>query len=322
MKVLSLLMLLMLSLAPSVSAWQETQEDPLYSITSSVKNLGVNEVILDSYFRDGKGEFFHETVVGKEGSAVYESHLFADVRILHSLQEDSPVLEPGVRVMFHGEDMVSAFGWYGAQDKPMFEIFYGPRVDNLLENNGEGDYHLLDRAGLKMIESDGIVATIEDRLGLPLAKRMGVTVDIKIHHRGKEAAKKVKHLRCIETVVQLGPDEQEKRYTFFGNEYGPNMKIFEWTVNNKTKLSWIDGSAGLGFFMFQDLDSDGVFETLELQVKDGDQLVELFDVSDPWNIQLVSKDSELFKAAEKSYARADKIMKGAGDLRPSNLEYE
>ena len=295
---------------------QEVETGQLYKIESKEQETARGGSLVDkTYLRNGKWQMRRSTGFTSSGKQYVKSWQFASVRF------GKPFLgktfeSNASRMLF--EEGTSVFGWYGEKDKSVFDTFYSDGGNNLLVRNESGGYDLLNQAGLDMVKAKGIVATIENRIGQPLAKKKGILVSQKFYVRGEEPD--LPQLSCHEVVVELGPDEQEKRYTFFGSEFGVPLKILEWTVNSKSKLSWIDCETGRGGFMFQDSDGDGVYETLELsikderKVKDGEQHVEIFDVSDPWNLKQVPLDSDLFKDANASLKRANGIRQGAQKL--------
>lgn len=160
-----------------------------------------------------------------------------------------------------------------------------------MTNYRGGAHRRLDASGLKKLESNGPIVVLEKILGSPLAHKKGMTYGGKTHLRDYQ-------LRCVEQWLVIGGSggelEKEKRYTFYGNFEGVHCEFFKWSLNNKSKLSWMDSEAGMGAFTFYDRDADGQYERLECHVHHGEQLVEVFDISDPWNIKF-SSDEELLE---------------------------
>ena len=305
-----------LAIATGISEAQEAETGQIYTIQGKEQETAQGgSLVTKTYLRNGKWQMLRNTGFTSLGKERVKSWQFASVHFTKPFL--GKTFESNAsRMLF--EEGTSVFGWYGKKDKSVFDTFYSDGGNNLLVRNEAGGYDLLNQAGLDTVKAKGIVAAIEKRIGQPLAKKKGILVSQKYYVRGEEPDLPL--LRCHEVVVELGPDEQEKRYTFFGSEFGVPLKILEWTVNSKSKLSWIDCETGRGGFMFQDSDGDGVYETLELavenerKVKPGEQHVEIFDVADPWNIKLVPLDSDLFKDANASLKRANGIRQGTQEL--------
>ena len=311
-----LLFVLALALTTGRLSAQEVSSDQPYTIqTTETETSKGGTIFTKTYFRNGKRDLTYSSSVTSSGQERVKSWGFSSLNIMRKLATSDGESDLN-RMLF--ERGFSVFGWYGQKDKSMFDTIYsaasvraysGDRkniheVDNLLVRNKLGDYRLLDQASLDTVKAKGIIATIENRIGQPLVRKQGIVVSQKFYGRDRDAPP----AHCHEIVVDLGPDGEEKRYTFFGSELGFNFKILEWTVNSKSKFSWINSETGFGSFMFQDGDGDGVYETLELVIDDKEN-VEIFDVSDPWDISLVPLDSDLFKDANESKARADAIRK-------------
>ena len=319
-----LLFVLALALTTGRLSAQEVSSDQPYTIqTTETETSKGGTIFTKTYHLNGKSCLIRTSTVTETGEEVAQGLVLSPLRISKKLASGGEESDRTVLIIERG---LSAFGWYGEKDKSVFDTIYvspvanainapGGKVNetsNLLVLNKSGEYCLLDKAGLDMVKANGIIATIESRMGEQLAKKKGIVVREKLYLRDETL------VRCQEVVVELGPDEQEKRYTFFGSELGSNFKILEWTVNSKSKLSWIDCETGFGGFSFQDNDGDGVYETLELVIDDKGN-VEIFDVSDPWNISLVPLDSDLFKDANESKARADAIRKAGQEFMDQGL---
>jgi len=322
----TLLFVLALALTTGRLSAQEVNSDQPYTIqTTETETSKGGTIFTKTYFRNGKRDLTYSSSVTSSGQERVKSWGFSSLSIMRKLATSDGESDLN-RMLF--ERGFSVFGWYGQKDKSMFDTIYsaasvraysGDRkniheVDNLLVRNKLGDYRLLDQASLDMVKAKGIIATIENRIGQPLVRKQGIVVSQKFYGRDRGAPP----AHCHEIVVDLGPDGEEKRYTFFGSELGFNFKILEWTVNSKSKFSWINSETGFGSFMFQDGDGDGVYETLELVIDDKEN-VEIFDVSDPWDISLVPLDSDLFKDANESKARADLIRKAMQELGDQGL---
>jgi len=260
---------------------------PLYSIDEETENVGNGKILITKTHSRLKKRVLVDWVKLKGKVQLASSFHFGQATVI-AMHEDSPLLPRGSHVTLNPG--MSAFGWYGDKKKDMFLAFFSPEIRNLLTNHKGNTYSLLGAEQIEDLDAKGPVFVLEEILGLPLAHKKGITYGGKGHLRGKQ-------LRCREQWLVVGGDDgelqKEKRYTFYGNFEGVRGELFKWSLNETTKLSWIDSEAGIGTFAFHDRDSDGQYETLECDVYDGEQIVEIFDVSDPWNIKYASKEKLL-----------------------------
>lgn len=258
-------------------------ESPLYAIEEESQPLGDDTVLVRKVYSKSNQRILVESVKVKAEKEMTRSLRFGPATVF-TTNEDSPLLRRGTHVIMGSG--ISVFGWLGKDSKSMFETFFSPSIKNLLSSHSNGALKLLEQEEIKHLESQGPIVALEKILGLPLTHKKGMTTSVKPLVRGNQ-------LRCLEQcLVVNGADgklQKEKRYVFYGNFDGIHGELFKWSLNDTTKLSWIDSEAGIGTFAFHDKDSDGLFETLECDVKDGVQIVEVFDVSNPWEIKLADE---------------------------------
>jgi len=238
---------------------------PLYSIDEETENVGNGKILITKTHSRLKKRVLVDWVKLKGKVQLASSFHFGQATVI-AMHEDSPLLPRGSHVTLNPG--MSAFGWYGDKKKDMFLAFFSPEIRNLLTNHKGNTYSLLGAKQIEDLDAKGPVFVLEEILGLPLAHKKGITYGGKGHLRGKQ-------LRCREQwLVVVGDDgelQKEKRYTFYGNFEGVRGELFKWSLNETTKLSWI----------------------VECDVYDGEQIVEIFDVSDPWNIKYASKEKLL-----------------------------